>query len=430
MLALIGPLSLEEMAAAAVAVLLPVLITWLVMGGKLKRVQRESGAALEQLRTESGAALQAAQAKAAGEAAEYAHSSAAAAASFADLQQRFSTHREVAERRANDASQQITRLEADLAATREVAAQLVPTQSRIKDLETALAAEQGRMKAQEQAIAATNARAADFEKRMIEAQELVIKHKAEMQSSLVELKKVRDEQSAYAAAGGAEAELTKAREATQVAEGKITNLQRALKAAEARVEMVQKEFMNAVGLSTAPSPNASASASDKKLREQEEKLAQLEAESRKRAREDGYKIAELEYRLSEALEAVKNALVEAKSKAVAEPVVPAVESASPVVEAAPPPAVVVNEVPKVELVSSEVAKDEAAVAEVPMIAASEAGIPMSEVPAEGLGTLEVFSPAATETPGTLGDGAAMDGTPSGVDLGEKDDSGAPQGSGL
>ena len=110
MLALIGPLSLEEMAAAAAAVLLPVLITWLVMGGKLKRVQRESSATLEQLRTESGAALQAAQAKAAAEAAESAQNSAAAATSFADLQQRFSTHREVAERRANDASQQITRL--------------------------------------------------------------------------------------------------------------------------------------------------------------------------------------------------------------------------------------------------------------------------------------------------------------------------------
>jgi hypothetical protein len=315
-LALIGTLSLEEMAAAAVAVLLPVLITWLVMRGKLKRLERESSAALEQLRTESGAALQAAQAKAAAEAAEYAQNSAVAAASFADLQQRFGTHREVAERRANDASQQIGRLEADLAATREVAAQLVPTQSRIKDLETALAAEQGRMKAQEQAIAATNARAADFEKRMIEAQDRLLKQKAEMQETAVELKKVRDEQAAYAAAGGAEAELAKAREATQVAEGKITNLQRALKAAEARVEMVQKEFMNAVGLATVPTPGTSSAATDKKLREQEEKLAQLEAESRKRAREDGYKIAELEYRLSEALETVKNAQEEAKSKAV------------------------------------------------------------------------------------------------------------------
>lgn len=433
---MIGPLSLEEFAGvAAAAILLPLLTTWLVMRSKLKRAQRESSAALEQLRTESGAVLQATQAKAAAEAAEYAQNSAAAAASLADLQQRFSTHREVAERRANDASQQITRLEAELAATREVAAQLVPTQSRIKDLETALAAEQGRVQAQEQAIAATNARAADFEKRMIEAQDLVIKHKAEMQACLVELKKVRDEQAAYAAAGGAEAELAKAREATLVAEGKITNLQRALKAAEARVEMVQKEFMNAVGLSTAPSPNASASASDKKLREQEEKLAQLEAESRKRAREDGYKIAELEYRLSEALEAVKNALVEAKSKSVAavEPV--AVEPAAPVVEPLVEPApvieparVVADDAPTVEPESIEMAKDEAAlveaplaevpgvevpaveapVAELPMAVSHEAGIPMTAAPETGIlmteapaaysNAPEVPPPAATETP--------------------------------
>jgi hypothetical protein len=439
---MIGPLSLEEFAGvAAAAILLPLLTTWLVMRSKLKRAQRESSAALEQLRTESGAVLQATQAKAAAEAAEYAQNSAAAAASLADLQQRFSTHREVAERRANDASQQITRLEAELAATREVAAQLVPTQSRIKDLETALAAEQGRVQAQEQAIAATNARAADFEKRMIEAQDLVIKHKAEMQACLVELKKVRDEQAAYAAAGGAEAELTKAREATLVAEGKITNLQRALKAAEARVEMVQKEFMNAVGLSTAPSPNASASASDKKLREQEEKLAQLEAESRKRAREDGYKIAELEYRLSEALEAVKNALVEAKSKSVAavepvavEPAAPLVEplvEPAPVVEYAPviePAPVVANDAPTVEPESIEMAKDEAAlveaplaegpgvevpaveapVAELPMAVSHEAGIPMTAAPETGIFMAEapaayaiapeVPPPAATETP--------------------------------
>ena len=204
MLAMTGPIVPEAVfyAVAVAAVLLPMLITWLVMRSKLKRAERESGAALEQLRRESGAALEAAQAKAAAEAAENARKSAEAAASFADLQQRFTTHREVADRRANDAAQQIARLEADLATTREVAAQLVPTQSRIKDLETALAAEQGRMKAQEQAIEATNARAADFEKRMIEAQELLLKQKAEMQETAVELKKIRDEQAAYAAAGG------------------------------------------------------------------------------------------------------------------------------------------------------------------------------------------------------------------------------------
>ena len=391
MLAMTGSLPPEQFnAMAAAAILLPILITWLVMRGKFKRAQRESSAALEQLRAESGAALQAEQAKAATLAAESAKTSAAAAASFADLQQRFNTHREVAERRANDASQQITRLEADLAATREIAAQLPPTQSRIKDLETALAAEQGRMKAQEQAIAATNARAADFEKRMIDAQDLMLKHKAEMQENAVELKKMRDEQAAYAAAGGAEAELAKAREATQQAEAKITNLQRALKASEARIEMVQKEFMNAVGVATVPTPGTSATASDKKLREQEEKLAHLEAEARKRAREDGYKIAELEYRLSEALEALKTALVQAKSESVA---VEPPGATPPPAEPAPPDPMPVNEAPKMEPEPLEMAKEAASFEEAP-----EAGIPMEEAPADGFGTLEVSPPAATETP--------------------------------
>lgn len=388
MLAMTGPIVPEALFYAVVAamILLPVLITWLVMRSKLKRVQSESSAALEQLRAESGAALQAEQAKAAALAAETAKNSTAAAASIADLQQRFNTHREVAERRANDASQQITRLEADLAATREIAAQLPPTQSRIKDLETALAAEQGRMKAQEQAIAATNARAADFEKRMIDAQDLLLKQKAEMQETAVELKKIRDEQAAYAAAGGPEAELGKAREATQQAEAKIANLQRALKASEARIEMVQKEFMNAVGVATVPTPGTSATASDKKLREQEEKLAHLEAEARKRAREDGYKIAELEYRLSEALESLKTALVQAKSESVA--VTP-----PPPAEPAPPDPIPVNEAPKLEPEPLEAAKEAG-----PLVEAPEAGIPMEEAPVAGFGALEVSPPAATETP--------------------------------
>ncbi len=413
MLAMTGPIVPEALFNVVVAtiVLLPPLITWLVMRRKFKRAQGESSAALEQLRTESGAVLQATQAKAAAEAAEAAKASTAAAASFADIQQRFNTHREVAERRANDAALQIARLESELTAARETAAQLAPTQSRIKDLETALAAEQGRMKAQEQAIEATNARAADFEKRLIEAQDLVLKHKAEMQTSLVELKKVRDEQAAYTAAGGAEAELTKAREAHQQAEGKIANLQRALKAAEARIEMVQKEFMNAVGLATVPTPNTSAGASDKKLREQEEKLAQLEAESRKRAREDGYKIAELEYRLSEALEAVKNVLVKAKTESVteAEPT-PPVAAAAPA-EPAPPEPTPVIEAPKVEVVPVEMAKDEVPAVEPPVVEAPvadslavetpvaevpEAGIPMVEAPVAGADTPEVPHQAAAE----------------------------------
>jgi len=164
---------------------------------------------------------------------------------------------------------------------------------------------------------------------------------------------VRAEQAAYAAAGGAEAELAKAREANQQAEAKIANLQRALKAAEARTEMVQKEFMNAVGVASAPISGASASAtsSDKKVRDLEEKLAHLEAESRKRAREDGYKIAELEYRLSDALEAACKQTVAIKEEPKAEvpqPPPPAVVEETPAsaVEDAPSPVI---EVPVVEV---------------------------------------------------------------------------------
>jgi len=338
-LAATAPISPEIIAAVAAAILLPPLILWLVMRGKLKRQEGEAAAALQKLRTDSESTLQAEQTRAAAQAAEHAKASATAAASLADLQQRFNTHREVAERRANDASQQIARLEADLIATREVAAQLPPTLSRIKDLETALAAEQGRVQAQEQAIAATNARAADFEKRMIDAQEMTLKHKAEMQQSMVELKKIRDEQAAYAAAGGAEAELTKARDSTQQAEAKVANLQRALKAAEARVEMVQKEFMNAMGMATAPASGTPAAASDKKLRELEEKLAQSEAEARKRAREDGYKIAELEYRLSEAREAARSAAPVPAAAAVEAPPATEPPSPAPVAEVTPEPAI-------------------------------------------------------------------------------------------
>jgi hypothetical protein len=115
--------------------------------------------------------------------------------------------------------------------------------------------------------------------------------------------------------------------------------------------MVQKEFMNAVGVASAPMPGA-APASDKKVRDLEEKLAHLEAESRKRAREDGYKIAELEYRLSEA--------VEAATKTAPPAIVP------PKVETA------VVEVPKAEEPAMELPKAESpASAELPVVAAAQ-----------------------------------------------------------
>lgn len=377
-----GTLLIPPMVALGIAIafVVVVLVLWLVMRSKAKRQQAEAAATLTQLRAESAAALQAEQTRALNEAAQGKQAADAVAAKLADTEQRFMTHREVSERRSNDASQQIARLESELATTREVAAQLVPTQSRIKDLELALSAEQGRVKAQEQAIEATNAHAADFEKRLAEAQEVVIKRKTEMLEVENELRKVRAEQAAYAAAGGPEAELAKAREANQQAETKIANLQRALKAAEARIEMVQKEFMNAVGVATAPVPGipTAAPSNDKKLRDLEEKLSHLEAESRKRAREDGYKIAELEYRLSEALESAK------AGQSASEP--PKAEPAPPPPAAPPPQEPVVAEFPKVEPVIEATAAVEAPAAELPKV----------EIPASDPAPVVVAEPVVTE----------------------------------
>lgn len=303
-LAIIPGIGEPELYATGAAVVTAV-VSWIVYAMKIKRRCAEFSAAMDRLQSDAAAALAAAQKAAAEQHTEAKRVLTETAARLTDVEQRFATHREVADRRQSEASQQISRLEAELATTREVAAQLVPTQSRIKDLETALAAEQGRVQAQEQVIQATHARATDFEKRLAEAQDMVLKHKAEAQESAAELKKLGDEHASYLAAGGAEAELARAREAAQQAETKIASLQRSLKAAETRVELVQKEFMHAVGVASAPVAGTSGTpgANDKKVRDLEDKIAQIEAEARKRAREDGYKIAELEYRLGEAREA-------------------------------------------------------------------------------------------------------------------------------
>ncbi len=323
---LLGVFELEtpELAVGLIAAaVLPALVIGLVMRAKAKQAKADAAAMLDKVRFDAEAAAKAAQAEAAARVDEANRKLAEATAKLQDTEQRFATHRDVSDRRQTDAAKEISRLEAELTTVKELAAQLVPTQARIKDLEIALAAEQGRVQAQEQAIAATNARAVDFEKRMMEAHDIAAKAKTARQEIETELKVIRDEQAARAAEGGPEAELVKAHEANRQLEVKIANLQRALKSTEARVEMVQKEFMNAVGMPSAPTPGAAASStgSDKRVRDLEEKLAQTEAESRKRAREDGYKIAELEYRLSEALESA--APVPQAPQPAAEPVVEA-----------------------------------------------------------------------------------------------------------
>lgn len=343
--------------ALLAAAVLPALIVGLVMRGRAQRAQAEAAAALAKNRTEADAAIKAEQVQAAARVDEANRKLVESTAKLADTEQRFATHREVADRRQTDASREISRLEAELTSVKEVAAQLAPTQARIKDLETALKAEQGRVQAQDQAIAATNARAVDFEKRMIEAQDQAARLGTAKQEVEAELKTMRDEQAARAAEGGPEAELVKAHEANAQLEVKIANLQRALKSTEARVEMVQKEFMNAVGLASAPTPGApAAAAGDKRVRELEEKLALAEAESRKRAREDGYKIAELEYRLSEALESVAQPAPSAPAPLV-EPAVAATDE-----EAKPEPALE----PEAEIAPDPASEAEVAMADEPV----------------------------------------------------------------
>jgi len=128
-----------------------------------------------------------------------------------------------------------------------------------------------------------------------------LKIKEEVEAKDLEVRRLKAEAEALAADGGMENEVKKAQEATRQAEAKTAQLQKSLSASEARLAMVQKEFMSAVG--TAPAAAVPASSNpDKRVRDLEEKIAQMEAESRKKTREDGYKIAELEYRLSEALE--------------------------------------------------------------------------------------------------------------------------------
>lgn len=385
-LALTPGISEPELYAVCAAVVTAV-VSWIVYAQKMKRRCGEFSTALDKQRAEAESTLATVEKTASEQQAEAQKDLRETSAKLADVEQRFATHRQVADRRQTDASLQISRLEGDVATAREMAAQLVPTQERIKDLERALMAEQGRVQAQEQAIQATNARAADFEKRLGDAQDLVMKHKGEMQEAAVELKKARDEQAAYLAAGGVEAELAKAREATQQAEARNASLQRALKVAETRAEMVQKEFMNAVGMASAPVVGASlhaASAGDKKVRELEEKVAQLESEARKRSREDGYKIAELEYRLSEALEAANAASpAPAPAAAPAPSSAPATEpeAATELLagqEAAPSPtaeAVAAAPVPEPAPVPSMPAALAPAVVEIPPVGTVEEAVP-------------------------------------------------------
>ena len=93
----------------------------------------------------------------------------AAAAAHQQLEAQHNDHLQAAHRREQENARRIAGLAADLAATREVAAQLQPAQIRIKDLETALASERGRVGALEKAVEVSSKRATDFETRLVQA---------------------------------------------------------------------------------------------------------------------------------------------------------------------------------------------------------------------------------------------------------------------
>ena len=233
-----------------------------------------------------------------------------AAARESLLEDRFATHRDAARRDADQAAETIAGLQTDLTAAREVAAQLEPTKARIGDLESALSAEKGRVSALEQTVCVLTRRAEEAEQKVKDGQEREEKVRAQM---------VEYEQ---AMAGDVtktellESQLKKEREAAesfkQTAETRIANLQRNLSAAEAKAAMVQKEFMKALDgapetatVEAGSSGDSDPRTADRRVRDLEEKLTQSEAEARKKSREDGYKIAELEFRLSEAQDAAK-----------------------------------------------------------------------------------------------------------------------------
>ena len=296
------PLAIEHWGLLAVLVVFAAGVAWLFQDKKLKALARQ----LADQASAAAATLKSEKEAAAAQAALTQQKLDAAALAYQVLEERYNTLRDVSQRREQDADQRIASLSAELAATRELAAQLEPTKS-------ALVAERGRISALEQIIEVSNKRAEDFERRLeqsirevIELRQTSSQQAAELQAEVAKLHQTIKANEALVAT--ADSQVSEATEALnsyrQQAEARIANLQRQVTAAEARSAMVQKEFMSAVGVFPDKPEPAKAGATtfgdDKRIAELETKITQVEAEARKKAREDGYKIAELEFRLSEA----------------------------------------------------------------------------------------------------------------------------------
>ena len=300
------PLASEHWGLLALFVILAGGGVWFFLDKKLKALSQHSA---EQAAV-AEAALQSQKEAAAAQAAAAQKKLDEAAVAHQLLDERYNTLRDVSQRREQEAEQRIASLSVDLAATRELAAQLEPTKS-------ALAAERGRISALEQTIEVSNKRAEDFERRLDQShrdltaqRQTADQRVSELQAEVAKLDQTIKANEALVTT--ADSQVSEATETLnsykQQAETRITNLQRQLTAAEARSAMVQKEFMSAVGvLPDTPTPaksSAPSASDDKRLAELEAKITQIEADARKKAREDGYKIAELEFRLSEAQEAL------------------------------------------------------------------------------------------------------------------------------
>lgn len=300
------PLASEHWGLLACLVILASGGVWFFLDKKIKALAQQSAeqAAAAEATLKSQKEAAAAQAAAAQKKLDE------AATAHQLLDERYNTLRDVSQRREQEAEQRIISLSADLAVTRELAAQLEPTQS-------ALAAERGRISALEQTIEVSNKRAEDFERRLDQSHRELAEQRqaAEQRASELQADVARLNQAIKAnevLVTTADSQVSEATETLnsykQQAEARIANLQRQLTAAEAKSAMVQKEFMSAVGvLPDKPAPEKSSAptaSDDKRLAELEAKITQLEADARKKAREDGYKIAELEFRLSEAQDAL------------------------------------------------------------------------------------------------------------------------------
>lgn len=307
------PLTGDHWALLVVLMLIAGGVAWLVQAQKIKALEQQAQSEKERQIAE----MKAQQAAAAAEAALAAQKLDAAQVAHQLLEERHENLRTASQRREAELEQRVSVLNQDLTSVREVAAQLEPTKARIGDLETALAAERGRVAALEQTVQLSNKRAEDFEKRLDQSvADLTQLRKAaedrerELVAQIAKLEQTI--QSNATLVETAETQVNQANETLntyrQQAETRLTNLQRQLAATEAKAALVQKEFMSAVGVlpdKPAASSRAATPGDDKRVSELEARILQVEAEARKKAREDGYKIAELEYRLSEAQEALQ-----------------------------------------------------------------------------------------------------------------------------